>query len=48
MAETFAEDVFKENVVPLMDNARFLHSPTEIKDPKRWLRRVRFNGTLDV
>ena len=37
--------VFKENTVLLMDNARYLHSRTEIKDPKRWLRRVRFHGT---
>ena len=37
--------VFKENTVLLMDNARYLHSRTDIKDPKRWLRRVRFHGT---
>ena len=36
---------FKENTVLLMDNARYLHSRTDIKDPKRWLRRVRFHGT---
>ena len=36
---------FKENTVLLMDNARYLHSRTNIKDPKRWLRRVRFHGT---
>lgn len=39
------EFVFKENTVLLMDNARYLHSRTDIKDPKRWLRRVRFHGT---
>ncbi|MCJ1351199.1 MAG: hypothetical protein MMC33_001181 [Icmadophila ericetorum] len=38
------EYIFKENTVLLMDNARFLHSRTNIKDPKRWLRRVRFHG----
>ena len=37
--------VFKENTVLLMHNARYLHSHTDIKDPKRWLRRVRFHGT---
>ena len=36
--------VFKENMVLLMENARYLHSRTDIKDPKRWLRRVRFHG----
>ena len=36
---------FKENTVLLMDNARYLHSRTNIKDPNRWLRRVRFHGT---
>ena len=36
--------VFKENTVLLMDNARYLHSRTDIKDPARWLRRVRFHG----
>ncbi|CAF9919914.1 hypothetical protein IMSHALPRED_004761 [Imshaugia aleurites] len=36
--------VFKEDSVLLMDNARYLHSRTDIKDPKRWLRRVRFHG----
>lgn len=40
--------VFKENTVLLMDNARYLHSRTDIKDPKRWLRRVRFHGTPSV
>ena len=28
-----------------MDNARYLHTRTDIKDPRRWLRRVRFHGT---
>ncbi len=37
--------VYKENTVLLMDNARYLHSRTDIKDPRRWLRRVRFHGT---
>ena len=35
---------FKENTVLLIDNARFLHSRTGVKDPRRWLRRVRFRG----
>ena len=42
MVPTYA---FKENTVLLMDNARYLHSRTNIKDPRRWLRRVRFHGT---
>ena len=37
---------FRENTVLLMDNALYLHSCTDIKDPERWLRRVRFHGTL--
>lgn len=45
VGQTFSDDIFKENVIFLMDNARFLHCRTEIKDPKRFLRRVRFNGT---
>lgn len=45
VGQTFSEDIFKDNVILLMDNARFLHCRTEIKDPKRLLRRVRFNGT---
>lgn len=44
----FPGDVFKDNVVLLMDNARFLHSRTEIKDKRRLLRRVRFHGTPQV
>ncbi|KAJ7128804.1 hypothetical protein C8R43DRAFT_897115 [Mycena crocata] len=40
----FPDDVFKENVVLLMDNARFLHMRTEILDKRRLLRRVRFHG----
>ncbi|KAJ6523992.1 hypothetical protein B0H19DRAFT_846788, partial [Mycena capillaripes] len=39
----FADDVVKENVVLLMDNARFLHMRTEILDRRRLLRRVRFH-----
>ncbi|KAI1370849.1 hypothetical protein F4677DRAFT_451032 [Hypoxylon crocopeplum] len=42
------EDVFKENVVLLMDNARFLHMRTEIKDKRRHLRRVRFHGNPQI
>ncbi|KAI1851393.1 hypothetical protein JX265_000373 [Neoarthrinium moseri] len=38
------DDVFKENVMLLMDNARFLHMRTAIKDKKRLLRRIRFHG----
>ena len=45
VGEHVPEYVFKENTVLLMDNARYLHSRTDIKDPKRWLRRVRFHGT---
>ncbi|EAW08585.1 uncharacterized protein ACLA_033210 [Aspergillus clavatus NRRL 1] len=45
VGQTFSKDIFKENSILLMDNARFLHCRTEIKDPKRFLRRVRFNGT---
>lgn len=45
VGEHVPEFVFKENTVLLMDNARYLHSRTDIKDPKRWLRRVRFHGT---
>ncbi|KAK8043432.1 hypothetical protein PG993_005862 [Apiospora rasikravindrae] len=37
------EDVFKENVVLLMDNARFLHMRTPIHDQRRLLRRIRFH-----
>ncbi|EED22584.1 conserved hypothetical protein [Talaromyces stipitatus ATCC 10500] len=48
VGQTFSEDIFKENVIILMDNARFLHCRTEIKDPRRLLRRVRFNGTPGV
>ncbi|KAF7341563.1 Taurine catabolism dioxygenase TauD/TfdA [Mycena sanguinolenta] len=40
----FPDDVFKENVVVLMDNARFLHMRTQIRDRRRLLRRVRFHG----
>lgn len=40
----FPDDVFRENVVLLMDNARFLHMRTEIRDKRRLLRRVRFHG----
>ncbi|KAJ7344079.1 hypothetical protein DFH08DRAFT_781508 [Mycena albidolilacea] len=40
----FPDDVFKENVILLMDNARFLHMRTEIRDKRRLLRRVRFHG----
>ena len=45
VGEQIPDFVFKENTVLLMDNARYLHSRTDIKDPKRWLRRVRFHGT---
>ncbi|GFF23632.1 hypothetical protein IFM61606_08887 [Aspergillus udagawae] len=48
VGQSFSEDVFKENVILLMDNARFLHCRTEIKDPRRFLRRIRFNGNPGV
>jgi hypothetical protein len=40
----FSDDIFKENVVLLMDNARFLHMRSAILDKRRLLRRVRFHG----
>lgn len=39
----FGSNLFKKNVIILMDNARFLHMRTEIKDKRRLLRRVRFH-----
>ncbi|SLM37563.1 Taurine catabolism dioxygenase TauD/TfdA [Lasallia pustulata] len=45
VGEYMPEYVFKENTVLLVDNARYLHSRTDIKDPKRWLWRVRFQGS---
>ncbi|KAJ6494302.1 hypothetical protein C8R45DRAFT_987888 [Mycena sanguinolenta] len=39
----FPDDVFKENVVVLLDNSRFLHMRTQILDRRRLLRRVRFH-----
>ncbi|GFF95062.1 conserved hypothetical protein [Aspergillus lentulus] len=48
VGQSFSDDVFKENVILLLDNARFLHCRTEIKDPRRFLRRIRFNGTPGV
>ena len=44
VGEHVPEFAFKENTILLMDNARYLHSRTNIKDPDRWLRRVRFHG----
>ncbi|KZT23789.1 Clavaminate synthase-like protein [Neolentinus lepideus HHB14362 ss-1] len=35
---------FKEDTLLLLDNRRFLHSRTSIRDPNRWLRRVRFHA----
>ncbi|RMD39611.1 hypothetical protein DV735_g5515, partial [Chaetothyriales sp. CBS 134920] len=46
VGKSMPASVFKENAVLLMDNAQFLHSRTKIKDPKRWLRRIRFRGEL--
>ncbi|KAJ7465584.1 hypothetical protein FB451DRAFT_1402610 [Mycena latifolia] len=44
----FPDDVFKETVVFLMDNAHFLHMRTEILDKRRLLHRVRFHRQPDV
>jgi alpha-ketoglutarate-dependent taurine dioxygenase len=44
----FSDDIFKENVVLFMDNARFLHMRSAILDKRRLLRRVRFHGQLAV
>jgi alpha-ketoglutarate-dependent taurine dioxygenase len=35
-------DVMTEDAVVVVDNARFLHARSEINDPRRWLRRVRW------
>jgi len=45
VGEYMPDYIFKENTILLMDNARFLHCRSDIKDPRRWLRRVRFHGT---
>jgi hypothetical protein len=39
----FSDGVFKGDVVVLMDNARFLHMRTEIRDRRQLLRQVRFH-----
>jgi len=35
-------DVMKDRYIVLLDNARWLHARSPIKDSKRWLRRVRW------
>lgn len=35
-------DVMKDRCIVLLDNARWLHARSPIKDSKRWLRRVRW------
>lgn len=45
IGQTISPNVFKDNSILLMDNARFLHSRTKVNDQKRHLRRVRFEGT---
>ena len=35
-------DVMKDRCIVLLDNARWLHARSPIKDSNRWLRRVRF------
>ncbi|KAN0099151.1 hypothetical protein V8E51_012926 [Hyaloscypha variabilis] len=45
IGEVIPSVAFKENSVLLIDNTRFLHTRTKVKDAKRWLRRVRFHGT---
>ncbi|KAJ9400726.1 hypothetical protein DTO282F9_2294 [Paecilomyces variotii] len=48
IGEAVPSFAFKENMVLLMDNARFLHSRTDIKDRRRWLRRVRFHENPSI
>jgi hypothetical protein len=39
-------DVMTEDAVVVVDNARFLHARSEINDPRRWLRRVRWGPEI--
>lgn len=36
------EDVMRDGVVVLLDNARWLHARSPVRDQDRWLRRVRW------
>jgi len=40
--KVIGDDVMRDGTVVLLDNARWLHARTQINDPDRWLRGVRW------
>lgn len=41
-AKVLGSDVMKDGVVVCLDNARWMHARSEVRDPQRWLRRIRW------
>lgn len=35
-------DIMKDGVIVCLDNAKWMHARSEVRDPQRWLRRVRW------
>ncbi|KAL7267283.1 hypothetical protein RUND412_010138 [Rhizina undulata] len=45
-AKVLGPDVMTDGVVVCLDNAKFMHARSEVKDPQRWLRRVRWGPEM--
>ncbi|KAI5779663.1 hypothetical protein DFH27DRAFT_586425 [Peziza echinospora] len=41
-ARALGEDVMRDRAIVLLDNARWLHARSDVRDPQRWLRRARW------
>lgn len=41
-AKVLGKDVMKNGTVVCLDNARWMHARSEVRDPERWLRRIRW------
>lgn len=42
LAKTLGADIMKDGTVICLDNGRWMHARSEVRDPQRWLRRVRW------
>lgn len=41
-AKVLGPDIMKDGTVICLDNARWMHARSEVRDPQRWLRRIRW------
>lgn len=46
IARVLGDDIMKDSTIVCLDNAKWMHARSQVRDPQRWLRRVRWGPEL--